>query len=127
MENAFSSQVSMIQGPPGTGKTQTILNIIANAVYNGQTVAVVSSNNSAILNVKEKLEKKGLSFLTAFLGSNENKASFLENQSGEYPDMTSWAVERQYNKERLEREVSALSKELDEMLRAKNRIAEIHQ
>ena len=127
VENAFSSQVSVIQGPPGTGKTQTILNIIANAVYNGQTVAVVSSNNSAILNVKEKLEKKGLSFLTAFLGSNENKASFLENQSGEYPDMTSWAVERQYDKERLERELSALSKELDEMLRAKNRIAEIHQ
>ncbi len=28
VENAFSSQISVIQGPPGTGKTQTILNII---------------------------------------------------------------------------------------------------
>lgn len=62
VENALSSQVSIIQGPPGTGKTQTILNIIANAVRNGQTVAVVSNNNSATLNVAEKLEKKGLSF-----------------------------------------------------------------
>ena len=34
VENAFSSQVSIIQEPPGTGKTQTILNIIANAVLN---------------------------------------------------------------------------------------------
>ena len=38
VENALSSQVSIIQGPPGTGKTQTILNIISNAVRNGQTV-----------------------------------------------------------------------------------------
>ena len=43
VENAFSSQVSIIQGPPGTGKTQTILNIIANAVLNKKTVAVVSN------------------------------------------------------------------------------------
>ena len=42
VKNAFSSSISMIEGPPGTGKTQTILNIIANAVINNQTVAVVS-------------------------------------------------------------------------------------
>ena len=58
VENALSSQVSIIQGPPGTGKTQTILNIIANAVRNGQTVAVVSNNNSATLNVAEKTGKE---------------------------------------------------------------------
>ena len=69
VENAFSSQVSIIQGPPGTGKTQTILNIIANAVRNGKSVAVVSNNNSATLNVAEKMEKQGVSFLTVFLRS----------------------------------------------------------
>ena len=57
VENAFSSQISIIQGPPGTGKTQTILNIIANAVRQGKTVAVVSNNNSATKNVEEKLDK----------------------------------------------------------------------
>lgn len=126
VENALSSQVSIIQGPPGTGKTQTILNIVANVVRNKKTVAVVSNNNSAILNVAEKLEKKGLSFLTAFLGSFANKDRFLEDQTGRYPDMSDWVMEPE-EKSRLAQEVTALSKEVSEMLNAKNRIAEIEQ
>ena len=126
VENALSSQVSIIQGPPGTGKTQTILNIIANAVRNGQTVAVVSNNNSATLNVAEKLEKKGLSFLTAFLGSRANKDHFLEAQTGRYPDMSAWVLEPE-EKSQLDQEVTGLSKELSEMLKGKNRIAAIEQ
>ena len=126
VEKALSSQVSIIQGPPGTGKTQTILNIISNAVRNGQTVAVVSNNNSATLNVAEKLEKKGLSFLTAFLGSRANKEHFLEAQTAQYPDMSAWVLERE-EKSQLDQEVTVLSKELSEMLNAKNRIAAIEQ
>ena len=126
VENALSSQVSIIQGPPGPGKTQTILNIIANAVRNGQTVAVVSNNNSATLNVAEKLEKKGLSFLTAFLGSRANKDHFLEAQTGRYPDMSAWVLEPE-EKSQLDQEVTGLSKELSEMLNGKNRIAAIEQ
>ena len=61
VERALSSKISIIQGPPGTGKTQTILNIIANVVRSGKTVAVVSNNNSATHNVVEKLEKKAMS------------------------------------------------------------------
>lgn len=126
VENALSSQISIIQGPPGTGKTQTILNIIANAVRNGQTVAVVSNNNSATLNVAEKLEKKGLSFLTAFLGSRANKEHFLETQTGQYPDMSAWVLEAE-EKSQLDQEVTVLSREISEMLNGKNRIAAIEQ
>lgn len=85
--------MSVIQGPPGTGKTQTILNIIANVIQNGKSVAMVSNNNSAVSNVAEKLDAKELSFLAAFLGSRENKDHFLETQTGIYPDMTTWALE----------------------------------
>ena len=126
VENAFSSQVSIIQGPPGTGKTQTILNIVANAVRNQKTVAVVSNNNSATLNVAEKLEKKNLSFLTAFLGSKANKERFLQAQTGKYPDMSQWALEPE-ERQLLDREVTQLSAELNEMLDMKNRIAAIEQ
>lgn len=77
---AFEHQISVVQGPPGTGKTQSILNIIANIVCQGKTVMVVSNNNSAITNVQEKLDKYGLSFVVAPLGSKENKEVFIANQ-----------------------------------------------
>ena len=81
IQAAFGNQISIIQGPPGTGKTQTILNIVANLVVQEKTVLVVSNNNSAIENVVEKLEKQGLGFLTALLGSRMRKESFLRTQA----------------------------------------------
>lgn len=126
IENAFLSQVSVIQGPPGTGKTQTILNIIANAVLRGKRVAVVSNNNSATQNVAEKLEKNGLSFLTAFLGSLANKEQFLQEQTGTYPDMSSWTLGREAI-DALNIEIHQMSEELNGMLDSKNRIAQIEQ
>lgn len=79
VERAFSAQVSMIEGPPGTGKTQTILNILANILLRGKTVAVLSNNNSAVGNVYEKLEKCGLDYLVAKLGSQDNRDAFFNN------------------------------------------------
>jgi len=85
VEQAFSHSLSLIQGPPGTGKTQTILNILLNAVVNGQRIAIVSNNNSAIQNVVEKLfAANGLDFMVALLGNKANQEKFLENQP-EYP------------------------------------------
>ena len=126
VERALSSQISIIQGPPGTGKTQTILNIIANVVQSGKTVAVVSNNNAAMRNVAEKLEKKNVAFLTAFLGSAANKQKFLAEQTGAYPDMGEWELPAQ-ERQRLEREISVRSEELNKMLGARNRIAQIEQ
>jgi primosomal protein N' len=77
VDNALSNPLSIIEGPPGTGKTQTILNIIANALMNGESVAVVSNNNSATANVYEKLEKYDIGFIAAYLGNSDNKAKFI--------------------------------------------------
>lgn len=126
VENAFSSQISIIQGPPGTGKTQTILNIIANAVRNEKSIAVVSNNNSATLNIAEKMEKHGVAFLAAFLGSLENKNRFLDTQSSTYPNMLSWILDAE-SKNAINKDVAQLSEELNDMLDSKNRIAEIEQ
>lgn len=57
LDNALKNRVSIIEGPPGTGKTTTILNILANLIYQNKKVLVVSKNNSAIENVVEELEK----------------------------------------------------------------------
>jgi len=79
VETTLSNSISVIEGPPGTGKTQTILNIIANLIVQHKTVAIVSNNNSAVFNVREKLVKYGYEMLVASLGNNENKASFFDN------------------------------------------------
>lgn len=92
---ALENKISIIEGPPGTGKTQTILNIIANLLVSHKTVQVVSSNNSATKNILEKLAlpKYGMDFIVAPLGSSENKANFIENQTGKYPDLSAWKDE----------------------------------
>ena len=89
-------------------------------------MAVVSNNNSATHNVAEKLEKKKVAFLTAFLGNLTNKQKFLDAQTGAYPDMNDWEMQPE-ERQQLEQETTALSEELNEMLNAKNRIAEIEQ
>lgn len=98
VKNAIENELSVIEGPPGTGKTQTILNIVANCILRGQTVAVVSGNNSATQNVYDKFVKEGYGFQNAFLGNDENVNDFF---SGELQDVklngTSKSIEQLEN------------------------------
>lgn len=80
VNNALTHNISVIQGPPGTGKTQTILNIIANLLIRGKTVAIVSGNNEATRNVQEKLAHVDLAEIGAFLGNKDNIEKFFEQQ-----------------------------------------------
>ena len=80
VQMALQNSVSVIQGPPGTGKTQTILNLIANLLIRGKSIAVVSNNNDAVKNVVDKLSASGLGWLVADLGNNEKTKAFFENQ-----------------------------------------------
>lgn len=125
-EKAMSSHISMIEGPPGTGKTQTILNIIANAVINQKTVAVVSNNNSATANVLEKLQKYGIDFIAAYLGNRENKDKFFSEQNGAYPQMNDWILEDE-ELESIKLRLREEQEELDKMLIKQNRRAILAQ
>ncbi|MGK4791527.1 AAA domain-containing protein [Elizabethkingia anophelis] len=124
VNKAFANELSIIEGPPGTGKTQTILNIIANAVMNGQSVAVVSSNNSATKNVYEKLHKNHISFIAAILGSVQNKKDFIESQT-EVPDLGLFRLSPE-QKEKLEESNKTLFIQLTENLSAKNELASLN-
>ncbi len=123
--NAFAYDLSVIEGPPGTGKTQTILNIIAHAMLNGQSVAVVSSNNSATKNVYEKLEKNGLDFIAAVLGNAENKKEFIDSQK-DIPELSKFDLtDAQLG--RLKKESKQLFAELTDKLEKKNELALLKQ
>ena len=125
-ENALTEQVSVIEGPPGTGKTQTILNIIANAIINNKTVAVVSNNNSATANVLEKLHKYGVDFIAAYLGNRDNKEKFYNEQKNIYPDMSDWTLEYQDVQE-IKANLLSSQQKLNEMLELQNRQADLKQ
>jgi len=121
VNTAFSNNLSVIEGPPGTGKTQTILNIIANAVLNGQSVAVVSSNNSATKNVYEKLEKNGVEFIAALLGNSQNKKEFIGSQK-EIPDLSKFDLTNAQKTE-IKVRTATLVTQLSENLGKKNELA----
>ena len=72
-------QSFILYGPPGTGKSQTITNMIANALYKGRRVLFVSEKKAALEVVQERLDKIGLSPFCLELHSNKvNKKSFLD-------------------------------------------------
>ncbi len=120
VRNALENRISVIQGPPGTGKTQTILNILANLLLDGKTMEIVSNNNSAVENVKEKLEACGLDFLCVQLGRASNKKEFVEAQTGEYPDMSSWKLD---DAKKLRKEAIALSREMQGLYECQEKLA----
>lgn len=66
-------------GPPGTGKSQTITNMIANALYKGKRVLFVAEKMAALSVVQSRLEKIGLAPFCLELHSNKaTKSHFLK-------------------------------------------------
>ena len=50
----------LVEGPPGTGKSQTIVNIVANAIGHGETVLVICQKQAALQVVRKRLDAEGL-------------------------------------------------------------------
>jgi superfamily I DNA and/or RNA helicase/very-short-patch-repair endonuclease len=125
VNKAFAYSMSIIEGPPGTGKTQTILNIIANAVVNGQSVAVVSSNNSATKNVYEKLQKNNIEFIAALLGSSQNKKEFIDSQT-DILDLSKFYLSED-EQTKIKATAQTLFTQLTEYLSKKNELALLKQ
>ena len=69
----------VLHGPPGTGKSQTITNIIANALNDGKRVLFVAEKQAALSVVKKRLDGLGLGEFCLELHSNKtNKADVLQ-------------------------------------------------
>ena len=72
----------ILHGPPGTGKSQTITNMITNALYHGKRVLFVAEKMAALSVVQHRLEKLGLSDFCIELHSNKaTKRHFVEQLS----------------------------------------------
>ncbi len=72
---AQKGQSFILHGPPGTGKSQTITNIIADALNRGKRILFVAAKKAALDVVHKRLEQIGLSPFTLELHSNKSKKS----------------------------------------------------
>jgi len=70
----------ILHGPPGTGKSQTITNIIANALYQGKKVLFVAEKMAALTVVQKRLASIGLDPFCLELHSNKSKKSNILEQ-----------------------------------------------
>ena len=68
---ASKGESFVLHGPPGTGKSQTITNLIANALYNGKSVLFVAEKMAALSVVQKRLAKIGLDPFCLELHSNK--------------------------------------------------------
>ena len=68
----------ILYGPPGTGKSQTITNLIANAMYHGKRVLFVAEKKAALDVVQSRLSKIGLApFCLELHSTKMDKQHFL--------------------------------------------------
>lgn len=69
----------VLHGPPGTGKSQTITNIISNALYDGKTVLFVAEKMAALEVVQKRLGEVGIGNHCLELHSNKaERGSVME-------------------------------------------------
>jgi very-short-patch-repair endonuclease len=77
---SVKDQSFVLHGPPGTGKSQTITNIISNALYNGKKVLFVAEKMAALSVVRDRLENIGVGPFCLELHSNKSKKSAVLEQ-----------------------------------------------
>ncbi|MCD8294218.1 MAG: DUF4011 domain-containing protein [Clostridia bacterium] len=71
----------VLHGPPGTGKSQTITNMIANALYHGKRVLFVAEKQAALQVVKKRLQDIGIGdfCLELHSGKSADKGEIVKN------------------------------------------------
>ncbi|RKE56570.1 superfamily I DNA and/or RNA helicase [Sphingobacterium detergens] len=107
----------VLHGPPGTGKSQTITNIIANALANDKKVLFVAAKKAALDVVHRRLEKIGLGSFCLELHSNKSKKSDVLRQleqSLETPKYQSH-IDFQEEAQRIDQRKAALSQYVDSL------------
>lgn len=68
----------ILEGPPGTGKSQTITNMIVNAIYHGKTVLFVAEKMAALNVVRKRLNQLCLgNFALEAHSTKADKASLM--------------------------------------------------
>ncbi len=105
-----SGKSFVLHGPPGTGKSQTITNIIANALYEGKRVLFVAEKQAALSVVKKRLDGIGIGDFCLELHSNKtNKTEVLQRLT------STLALASEKNEVRLSEKSTSIAKLKEEL------------
>ena len=89
----------ILYGPPGTGKSQTITNMIANALYHDRRVLFVAEKMAALEVVQKRLAKIGLDPFCLEMHSNKITKSHLLTQLQQAIELTRIKSPEEYKQE----------------------------
>ena len=96
---AVHDKTFILHGPPGTGKSQTITNIIANALYKGKRVLFVAEKMAALSVVQNRLAGIGLAPFCLEIHSNKTKKSTVISQLKETTEIIRRTPPEEFMKE----------------------------
>ncbi|MCQ2491148.1 MAG: DUF4011 domain-containing protein [Ruminococcus sp.] len=116
---ANSGKSFVLHGPPGTGKSQTITNMIANALHHGKTVLFVAEKMAALEVVEKRLNKIGLGPFCLELHSNKTQKRAVLKQLEDTLNVGRVKTPEQFEAEAAK--IAALRSELNETM------SEIHK
>lgn len=77
---AASGETFVLEGPPGTGKSQTITNLLANAMAEGKKVLFVAEKQAALDVVKRRLAAAGLGSFCLDMHNEKSKPATIRQQ-----------------------------------------------
>ncbi len=95
---ALDGQSFVLEGPPGTGKSQTITNLLANALSRGMKVLFVAEKPEARSVVRERLEAVGLDPFCLDMHDQGSKPEAIKEQLRDALDFVPVDVEERWEK-----------------------------
>jgi len=108
----------VIQGPPGTGKSQTIVNMVADAVGRGRSVLVVCQKQPALEVVCRRLDAEGFSkrlvMITDVNADRERVVRAVREQVESIGAVDAGLEQANRTRARLAARLQSLKKDLDE-------------
>jgi hypothetical protein len=112
IERALAGASFVLQGPPGSGKSQTITNLLANAMNRGKKVLFVAEKQAALQEVQERLEAVQLGPYCLVLHDSGTKPEKLRQQLREALDQQPKLEEK--TQRTFEEKFAAAAHQLDE-------------
>jgi primosomal replication protein N'' len=104
----------VVHGPPGTGKSQTIVNVIADALSRGERVLMVCQKDAATKVVRNRLQQAGLDDLCIEVhDAEEDRQGFFKTIRDQVDGLESPSPPPPPQRSRLAEEIEAAERELD--------------